>query len=157
MHLYAPESVLARPDPALLAMASAEAQRAFPEIRGHFVHGSVRRNEATQTAFRVPTKDSLWVETPWDGITACGDWIGAETSALWMERCVITGIAAANHVIRAHGKEPFPIIAGRRPEAFARAMGALSWLLRKTIGRGMYRVARARRDSLFGWQTNHNS
>lgn len=145
MHLYAPERVLAQSDSVLLATASAEAQRAFPEVRGHLVHGAVRRNEATQTAFRVPTRESLWVDTPWEGIYACGDWIGAETSALWMERCVITGIEAANRVIGAHGLEPWRVIAGRRPEGFARAMGGLSWLLRKTIGRGMVRVARRRR------------
>lgn len=147
MHIYAGDEVQMQSDSALLAMSVSEANRAFPELKGKLIHGAIRRNEATQTAFRVPTPDSLWIDTPWQSIYACGDWIGANTSALWMERCVITGMEAANRVICAHGMEPYPILAARHPEAFARAFGWLARLLRRSIGRGMIGLARRRRTS----------
>jgi carotenoid phi-ring synthase / carotenoid chi-ring synthase len=145
MHMYATDEVLDQADEALIGMGAEEALRAFPEMRGHSVHSAVRRNEPTQTIFRVPTKESLWIDTPWEGISACGDWIGADTSALWMERCVITGLEAANRVLRAHGLEPFGIVPGRRPEAFAWVLGGLARGVRFTLGRGMVWIARSMR------------
>jgi hypothetical protein len=134
MHLYATAETLKQSDRELLAMAVSEALRAFPELKGHFVHGVIRRNEASQPQFVIPTRaDSLWVDTPWPGIYACGDWIGYPTPALNMERAVITGMAAANEIIRLHGKEPFPIIPPRRPEAFARGVALLVRLVRTLI------------------------
>jgi isorenieratene synthase len=71
--------------------------------------------------FLVPTPgQSLYVETPWPGLLACGDWIGHPSPALWMERCCVTGIAAANHVLESNGAEPFPLIPPREPEELAR-------------------------------------
>jgi isorenieratene synthase len=145
MHLYATEQVLDQADEILIDIAATEAHRTFPEMKGHIVHAAVRRNEPTQTVFRPPTRDSLWVETPWEGINACGDWIGAKTSAMQMERSVITGIMAANRVIAAHGLEPFEIIPDRKSEELVRVLGGVAWVLRRTLGRGMYIVARMMR------------
>lgn len=147
MHLYVTDEVLARSDQVLLTLATAEAFRAFPRLRGHFVYGTVRRNERTQTRFLVPTKDSLHVETPWPNILACGDWIGYPSPAMWMERCCVTGIAAANHVLQANGVDPFEIIPPRKPEWLVRVletiMRSVRWLLGPVI-RGL-RVLRRRR------------
>lgn len=145
MHLYGGDDIQRQNDSALLALAVTEAQRAFPEMKGHFVHGVIRRNEATQTAFRVPTRDSLWIDTPYAGIYACGDWTGADTSALWMERCVITGIEAANRVISAQGLQPYPIIPARPPEAFTRFVGLVARLLRRAIIPIMFGLGRLSR------------
>lgn len=142
LHLYAGDSVLEQPDNVLLIHCVDEMQRAFPELKGHFIQGVVRRNSRVHTAFRVPTADSLYLETPWPGITACGDWIGYPSPALWMERACTTGIAAANRVLAARGQEGYPVLSPERPEALARAMGFGVRLFRQTIGRVLLGVAR---------------
>ncbi len=144
-HFYALDKVLGQSDPVLTVLATTEIQRAFPTLRGHFVHGAIRRNGLIQTQFVVPTKDSLSVETPWPGILACGDWIAYPTPALWMERCCVTGIAAANHVLKANGAEPFPIIPPRRPERLALAIGGAVKGGRRLFAPILRKTFRARR------------
>ena len=145
VHFYASDPVAAQPDNVLLIQTLDEVQRAFPELRGRYLHSTIRRNSRNHPVFRVPTRDSLWLETPWPGITACGDWVGYHTPAFWMERAASTGIAAANRVLSAHGMEPFPLHSPPEPEAFARALGAGVRLFRRTIGRGILRVAKGLR------------
>jgi len=135
MHLYATPQTFKQTDQELLALAAGEAYRAWPELKGRIVHSSVRRNEASQPEFVIPRReDSLYVETPWEGISACGDWVGYPTRALNMERSVVTGMAAANAVISAHGGEPYPILADRQPELLARGIGGAVKAIRKIIG-----------------------
>lgn len=154
VHLYAGDDILEQPDRVLLIRVADEVQRAFPELRGHFVQGDLRRNSRVQTAFRVPTKDSLHLETPWPGVLACGDWVGYPSPAFWMERACVTGIAAANAVLEANGLEPFRIIPPREPEGLARVLGVLVCAFRRTVGRallagarGVQRVRRGQRMS----------
>jgi isorenieratene synthase len=142
VHLYANDSVLEQPDNVLLIRVVDEVQRAFPELRGYFVHGEIRRNSRVHPRFRVPTKDSLHVETPWPGILACGDWIGYPSPTFWMERSCVTGIDAANKVLKANGFEPFRIIPPREPEGMARVMGWLVRSFRRTVGRLLLAGAR---------------
>jgi isorenieratene synthase len=97
VHLYANKDVLEQPDNILLIKVLDDVQRAFPTLRGHFVYSAIRRNSLNHTQFRVPTRDSLHVQTPWPNVYACGDWIGYPTPSFWMERACTTGIAAANH------------------------------------------------------------
>jgi hypothetical protein len=125
VHFYAPDSMLDQSNQVLSVVATSEVQRAFPEMRGHFVHAAIRRNGKTQTQFLVPTQHSLWVDTPWENVLACGDWIGCTSPALWMERCVVTGMEAANRVLTANHADPFPILPPREPESLAKAMGAI--------------------------------
>jgi hypothetical protein len=117
-HFYATDDVLAKSDAVLTILATSEIQRAFPDLRGHFVHGAIRRNGFTQTRFIVPTNASLGIETPWSGILACGDWIAHPSPTFWMERCCVTGIEAANYIIKANHAEPFPIIPPRQPDGW---------------------------------------
>ncbi len=145
VHFYATDEVLDRPDQVLLVTAVGEVQRAFPRLRGHFVHGAIRRNGRTQTQFLVPTADSLHVETPWPGLLACGDWIGHPSPSLWMERCTVTGITAANAVLAAHHLEPFALIPPRRPELAARALGGLVRVGRRVFGPVIMALARGGR------------
>jgi carotenoid phi-ring synthase / carotenoid chi-ring synthase len=142
VHLYANDSVAEQADNVLLVRCVDEIQRAFPELKGYFLRGVIRRNSRVHTAFRVPTKESLQVETPWPGIFACGDWIGHPSPSLWMERAVTTGIAAANHILAAEGRETFPLLQPDAPEGLARAMEFLARLFRRTIGRVLLGVAR---------------
>ena len=142
VHLYAGKDVLEQPDNILLIQTLDEVQRAFPELRGHLLHSTIRRNSLNHTQFRVPTRASLWLETPWPGITACGDWIGYDTSTFWMERAATTGIAAANSVLTAHGQTPYPLLQPPQPEWLVRVLGALVRGLRATVGRVIIGAAR---------------
>ncbi|MBZ0279915.1 MAG: FAD-dependent oxidoreductase [Anaerolineae bacterium] len=142
LHLYAPDSVLEQPDNVLLIRCVDEVQKAFPAVRGSFVKGVIRRNSRVHTAFRVPTHDSLHLQTPWENILACGDWIGYDSPSFWMERAVTTGIAAANTVLTAHGLETYPILQPPEPEGLARGMAFVVRIFRRTIGRLLLGVAR---------------
>lgn len=133
VHIYGTEKQLDQPEKNLLITAISEVQTAFPELKGHFVHGAVRRNSRTHTQFRVPTQDSLFVETPWRGVYACGDWVGHPTPAMWMERATITGIAAANGVLDAHHVDRFEIVRPRRPELLALLIGGAVRLFRVVL------------------------
>lgn len=126
VHIYGSEELLDLPDRNLLITAVDEVQRAFPEIRGSFVHAAVRRNSRTHTQFRVPTRaDSLYVDTPWHNVHACGDWVGYDNPAFWMERATITGIAAANAVLATNDFQPHPIIPPRKPAPLVRVTAGL--------------------------------
>lgn len=130
IHLYGVDKILDLPDRNLIIQAVDEVQRAFPEVRGHFVHGVIRRNSKLHTQFRVPTAESLHVQTPWQNIHACGDWIGHETPSLWMERATTTGIAAANQVLTAYEQPPHEILYPPRPGLFIRSLAVFVRLIR---------------------------
>lgn len=147
LHFYARGKFLDMPEHNLIITAVNEIQYAFPELRGHYVQGVVRRNSGVHTRFRVPTKDSLWVDTAWDGIYACGDWVGCDTPAFWMERATVTGISAANRVLAHYGKETFPIIPAKPPEGVARGLELLMLAGRKIFSRPLRAIFRVlRRD-----------
>ncbi|MBN1428848.1 MAG: FAD-dependent oxidoreductase [Anaerolineae bacterium] len=133
MHLYAPEKDLNQIDQVLITRAAVDVYRVFPALRGHLVHASVRHNEATQTRFRVPTAETIHVKTPWKGIYACGDWVGYPSPAMWMERSVVTGIAAANCVLERGGAQPFAIIPVPEPELLVRVIGAVLKVGRRVL------------------------
>ena len=125
VHIYGNSKTLSMPDRNLLIMAVDEVQRAFPKLRGHFVHGNIQRNSRVHTKFRVPTDESLHVDTPWENVYACGDWIGHASPALWMERATVTGIAAANRVLANYSQPEYEIQSPQRPELLAIGLGQL--------------------------------
>lgn len=133
LHFYGDDALLNQLDKHFLVMAVNEVTRAFPELRGHYVHGVVRRNSQVHTAFEVMTDDTLHVQTPWPNLYACGDWVRYETPSLWMERAVTTGIAAANGILTEHDAEPFPIGQPKSPEPLARFLTVLVRGVRKGL------------------------
>jgi len=134
LHFYPNKEQITKPDSFFLVTGVNEVQRAFPNLRGHFVHGAVRRNSRTHSVFRIPTdSDSLFVDSPWNNIHICGDWVGFDTPSFWMERSSVTAIAAANQVIQAIGREPYPILQPKEPEVTARILGRLVRLLRRIL------------------------
>ncbi len=124
LHFYKNDDDLNQPDRYFMATALNEVHRAFPELKGHWVYGAIRRNSKVHTAFRVMTEAMLHVQTPWDGLYACGDWVGYNTPSLWMERASTTGIAAANAVLVEAGLAAYPIQQPPLPEAPVRVLGA---------------------------------
>lgn len=135
VHFYPDKKHANLPDANLLVMATTEVQTAFPELRGTFVYGTVRRNSKVHTVFRVPDSKSLHVVTPFENVFACGDWIGHDTPSLWMERATTTGIAAANEVLSRTGKAPFEILYPPKPELLVRVLEkvlrGVRWVIRK--------------------------
>lgn len=124
LHYY-DDKLLNQPDRNLIIQSVTEVQRAFPEIRGNFVHATVRRNSKVHSQFRVPTAESLHVKTPWQNIYACGDWVGHDTPSLWMERATTTGIASANDVLIALNQTPYDILYPKKPAVLAQILGAI--------------------------------
>ncbi len=150
MHLYATSKDNDQPDNILILQGVNEVVRTFPELRGAFVHGAVRRNSKTQTIFRVPTDDCLAVRTPLPEVYACGDWIDWDTPSLWMERSCTTAIAAANQVLLARDCEPFPLLDPPPPGVVARRLGQLVAGGRKLIGRPLIALRRGRKQRTIG-------
>jgi carotenoid phi-ring synthase / carotenoid chi-ring synthase len=130
LHYY-DEDMIALPERNLIIESVTEVQRAFPEIKGHFVHAAVRRNSKTHSKFRVPDKRSLFVETPFPHVYACGDWIGYDTPSMWMERSTTTAIAAANKVLESYSKETYPVLQPPQAGILARLIGGLMYLARR--------------------------
>ncbi len=142
LHFYATGDFLDLPERNLLITAVNEAYYAFPELKGHFLHGTIRRNSSVHTRFRIPTEDSLWVDTAWENLYACGDWVGYDTSSFWMERATTTGIASANRVLEKAGLDPYPILSPQPPEPLARGLELLIRGGRNIVGKPIQSVYR---------------
>jgi len=132
-HIYGPPALLTEPDAVLLAKGLLDLQRVWPDLRGTAIHQTIQRNPASHSIFKVGlTEKHLGVETPWVGLTACGDWVRYPHPSLFMERAVVTGIAAANAVLTQMGQSTWPIQAADRPELLARGIErALRWVRRQ--------------------------
>ena len=118
--IYGPPAVLAQPDALLLAQTIADLQSVFPELRGHQIHQDLRRNQPTHTLLSVgPAGRHLGVETPWPGLVCCGDWVRHPSPAFFMERACVTGIEAANAILRDRALPAWPLLAPPPPEPLA--------------------------------------
>jgi isorenieratene synthase len=117
IHIYGPPAVLRESDAVLLTRAIADVQSAFPELRGHQLHQELRRNEPTHTLMSLgPADRHLGIETPWPGLFCCGDWVRYPSPAFFMERACVTGIEAANAVLRSHDLSTWPLLDYAPPE-----------------------------------------
>lgn len=136
-HIYGPQGVLDLPDAALLARAVHDIQRVYPALRGHLLHSTLQRNPPSHTRFGIGAESCyLGVESPWPGLSCCGDWLRYPHPALFLERACVTGIAAANHALAAYGAAPWELLPASPPEAPAAALErGLRWV-RKTVNRG---------------------
>ncbi len=125
MHIYGPPETVALANEVLQLRAVKDLQRVFPTLRGHLLHTTVQRNAATHTLFGVgPAATHLGTVTPWPGLFCCGDWVRHPTSALFLERACVTGIAAANAVLTALEQPTFEFTPMRPPELLARLIQA---------------------------------
>jgi isorenieratene synthase len=117
VHIYGPPDLLEEPDATLLSRAAADVQSAFPELRSHRIHQMIRRNPPTHTLFGLgPAECHLGVETPWQDIYCCGDWVRHPTPAFFLERACVTGIFAANAVLQSKGEKDWPVMSYPEPE-----------------------------------------
>ena len=120
VHLYGPPALFQEPDAALLARAVNEVQAVFPELRGHRLHSIFQRNTIAHTLFGLgPAHRHLGVQTPWEGLYCCGDWVRHPEPSLFLERACVTGIAAANKILEARGLLSWPTLLYPPPEPLA--------------------------------------
>jgi isorenieratene synthase len=118
-HIYGPPELLAEPDALILAKAQNAILAAFPELRGHKITQILQHNEATHTLFGIGPEDvHLGTHTPWPDLYCCGDWVRHPNPSLFLERAVVTGIAAANAVLDKSHLPEWPFIPHPKPEPF---------------------------------------
>jgi isorenieratene synthase len=135
------------PDAILLMRTVADVESAFPELRGHRLHYTIRRNDPVHTLFGLgPADRHLGIETPWEGLFCCGDWVRHPSPTFFMERACVTGIEAANAVLRSRGLPDWPLLAYAPPEPLA---GGIEWLMQK--GRRMLRKGKREKGEGGKW------
>lgn len=140
VHLYGPPETLARPDAALLAEILQEVTSLWPELRGARLGQHLQRNPATHTLPAVGAAENhLGIVTPWPGLFAAGDWLRHPSPSFFLERAALTGISAANEILRLRGLPPFALVADLPPEA------PVAWI--ENLMRAGRQQRRARRQS----------
>jgi isorenieratene synthase len=148
VHIYGPPEVLEKPDELLLSRAANDVQSAFPELRGHLIHQHLQHNAPLHTLFGLGRAEQhLTTVTPWPELYCCGDWVRRPEPAFFMERACVTGIAAANEVLKSHDLQPWATLDYPKPEAFA------GWL-EKLMHRGR-RILRKRKTNYQPPTTNN--
>ena len=134
VHIYGPPEILEQPDSMVLTRAVADVQAAFPELRGTLIHQHVQRNTVNHTLFGVgPQGQHLGIQTAWDNLYCCGDWVYHPTPAFFLERATFTGMEAANAVLQAENLPVWPTVSYPPPEKFAAFLeklmrGGRGWL-----------------------------
>lgn len=110
VHVYGPPETLAQADAVLLTQAIRDVEQAFPELKGHRIGQHVQRNPETHTLPAVGPKDKyLGIETPWQDLFCAGDWVRHPAPSFFLERACLTGIEAANAVLRSRGLQPWTL------------------------------------------------
>ncbi len=122
-HFYGPPELLANSDAFLLAYAQREVLSAFPELRGSVIHRTFQRNPPAHTLLSLGHADQhVGIETGWENLFCCGDWVRHPTPAFFLERACVTGIEAANALLKRRGLTPWPLIPYLPPETLARGI-----------------------------------
>lgn len=119
VHVYGPPETLREPDAVLLARAIQDVGQAWPELRDHRIGQHLQRNPETHTLPAVGARDKhLGTETPWQDLYCAGDWVRHPAPAFFLERACLTGIEAANAVLRGRGLQPWALLSYLPPEPF---------------------------------------
>ena len=120
LHVYGPQNVLAQSDAILLTNVLQDFYRVHPTLKGHLMKPALQRNAATHTLPALGGRGThLGIETPWENFFCAGDWVRHQTPAFFLERAFVTGIEAANCVLRARGLNEFELQPYPPPEPLA--------------------------------------
>ncbi|MDX9991873.1 MAG: FAD-dependent oxidoreductase [Anaerolineales bacterium] len=139
IHIYGPPAVLAQPDALLLAQILQEVNSVWPELRGARLGQHLQRNDETHTLPAVgPAERHLGTLTPWPGLFCAGDWVRHPSPSFFLERAVVTGIAAANEVLKRDAKPEWALVAGLPAEPLAAG-------IEKLMRRGRQRIKKKRK------------
>lgn len=141
VHIYGPEAVLLQNDAMLVTNVLTDVYRAFPELKGHLLKPLIQRNAATHTLPALGARGThLGIETPWSDLFCAGDWVRHEAPAFFLERACVTGLEAANRVLKLSDREPFELQAYPPPEPLAAWIEALMVRGRQRARRGKRKV-----------------
>lgn len=133
LHVYGPQNVLAQSDAILLTNVLREFYQVHPELKGHLIKPHIQRNAATHTLPALGGRGThLGIETPWENFFCAGDWVRHSSPAFFLERACVTGLEAANCVLRACGQDEFESQTYPPPEPLAAWIEALMMRGRKT-------------------------
>jgi carotenoid phi-ring synthase / carotenoid chi-ring synthase len=136
--VYGPPEVLAQPDAILLTRAIQDVQQAWPELQGHRIGQHLQRNPEAHTLPAVGPKEKyLGIETPWNNLFCAGDWVRHPAPAFFLERACLTGIEAANAVLRSRDLPPWTLVEYLQPEPFVAWIEKLMMAGRKKRRRKM--------------------
>ncbi len=139
IHIYGPPEVLARPDAVLIAQILQEVTSVWPELRGTRLGQHLQRNNETHTLPAVgPAETHLGTVTPWPGLFCAGDWVRHPSPSFFLERAAVTGIAAANEVLKLREKPEWALVEALPPEPFA------AWI-EKLMRQGRRRIRQKRK------------
>jgi isorenieratene synthase len=133
VHVYGPPETLLQADAVLLTQAIRDVEQAFPELKGHRIGQHLQRNPESHTLPAVGPKDKyLGIETPWNDLFCAGDWVRHPAPSFFLERACLTGIEAANAVLRSRGLQPWTL------ETYLPAEPFVAWIER-LMKAGRYR------------------
>jgi carotenoid phi-ring synthase / carotenoid chi-ring synthase len=139
IHIYGPPEVLARPDAVLIAQILQEVMSVWPELRGARLGQHLQRNNETHTLPAVgPAETHLGTVTPWPGLFCAGDWVRHPSPSFFLERAAVTGIAAANEVLKLRQKPEWALVEVLPSEPFA------AWI-EKLMRQGRRRIRQKRK------------
>ena len=134
IHIYGPPETLARPDAVLLAQVLQEVTSVWPELRGARLRQHLQRNDTTHTLPAIgPADRHIGTLTPWPGLFCAGDWVRHPSPSFFIERAVVTGIAAANEVLKTRSLDEWVLLAPLPPEPLAAG-------IEKLMRRGRQRI-----------------
>jgi isorenieratene synthase len=120
VHVYGPRVTLAQPDALLITNVITDIYRAYPELKGHLIQSSLQRNTDSHTLPALGTRGThLGIETPWENLFCAGDWVRHEVPAFFLERACVTGLEAANQILRSKNMEPCDVKHYPPPEPMA--------------------------------------
>lgn len=142
VHVYGPPETLALPDAVLITQVLQEVTGVWPELRGARLGQHLQRNEQTHTLPAVgPADRHLGTVTPWPGLFCAGDWVRHPSPSFFLERAVVTGIAAANETLQARELEGWALLDPLPAEPFA------GWI-EKLMRQGRRRIREKRRGKV---------
>ncbi|MBL8062131.1 MAG: FAD-dependent oxidoreductase [Anaerolineales bacterium] len=141
VHVYGPQDVLKQQDAALLANVITDLYRAHPDLRNHLIGQLLQRNAGTHTLPALGARGThLGIETPWENLFCAGDWVRHEAPCFFLERACLTGLEAANFVLKARGLETYEVKFYPPPEPMA------GWIEHLMMRGRKQRNARRKRD-----------
>jgi isorenieratene synthase len=86
-----------------------------------------------------PKEKYLGIETPWNNLFCAGDWVRHPAPAFFLERACLTGIEAANAVLKSRDLQPWALVEYLPPEPF------VAWI-EKLMKRGRQKRKQKRVD-----------
>ncbi|PKN95401.1 MAG: hypothetical protein CVU44_01580 [Chloroflexi bacterium HGW-Chloroflexi-6] len=141
VHVYGPPETLAWPDAVLLAQVLQEVNSVWPELRAARLGQHLQRNPESHTLPAVgPDEKHLGTVTPWPGLFCAGDWVRHPSPSFFLERATVTGIAAANEVLKLREKPEWALVPPLPAEPFA------GWI-EKLMRQGRRRIRQKRGKS----------